>query len=151
MCQYCEQEKNKGAQFCGYCGIDLYYNSENENAGIYVCKNCGEELDSNQQYCPKCGQKKDELSLPSKISNQNSINSADQGSAKKLANTCATGCGFPVGVFLGFAGLFFLIVSFWGLINGMNFISFLFGFVIGLSLFGWGAAIIKSVGFKIKL
>lgn len=151
LCPRCEEEKRKKANFCKFCGDSLQGNTENITTDVYICKNCGEELALNQQYCPNCGMKNENVSIYRRPNYHNNNTQEDSGSAQRLANTCATGCGFPVGVFLAFIGLFFLIVSIWGLINGMNLGSFLIGFIIGIVLFGWGAAIVKSVGFKIKI
>lgn len=154
LCSHCHQEQSDGAHYCKFCGTNLQNintNDDTETTVIKTCKKCGQKIIGTQQFCQNCGAQIDDSSMNSIVVEPTAINSSNAGSANRLVNTCATGCGWPIGVLLILIGLFFIIMSIWALTDGLNILSCFIPFVFGLVSLGWGYAITKAVGYKIKL
>ena len=146
ICNSCGKVNPASSHFCLYCG-----NKITQAQTQIICPHCGNQLIQGANFCPRCGMKIDDSSMDSIIDEPTIIKSSDVGSANKLANTCATGCGWPVGVALAVFGIFLIIASIGALISGVNIGGCIIAFLFGFALFGWGSAIMKAVGYKIKL
>lgn len=66
-CQHCHQPHSKQATFCGYCGLNLKYDS---------CNACKKTFDPALNYCVHCGAKSGQLQID-KLQNNNRTKGSD--------------------------------------------------------------------------